>query len=84
MDKPERVYSVDDKGCRSYFHEHPLLLTHPSKKAENTLTWLLPNVGKMSPYCLLKMPLDQLYDQRYSLTGNEWLENGLMHYLHDL
>jgi hypothetical protein len=64
MDKPERVYNVDDKGRRSYLHKHPLLLTPPPpEKAENTLTCLLPIMGKMSPYCLLKMPLEQPYDQ---------------------
>ena len=56
----------------------------PIKKAENTLTWLLPNMGKMSPYCLLKMPLDQPYDLLYSFKDKEWLENGIMHYLQDL
>lgn len=63
MEKPEHVYNVDDKGCGAYLRKHPLLLTPPPKKAENTLTWLLTNMGKMSPYCLLKMPLDQPYDQ---------------------
>jgi len=33
MDKPERVYNVDDKGRRSYLHKHPLLLTPPKKKS---------------------------------------------------
>jgi hypothetical protein len=82
MDKPERIYNVDDKRCRSYLHKHPLLLT--PQKAEITLTWLLLNMGKMSPYCLLKMPLDQPYDQLYSFKDKECLENGVMHYLQDL
>jgi len=29
IDKPERIYSVHDKGCRSYLHEHILLLNPP-------------------------------------------------------
>lgn len=33
MYKPERIYNVDDKGCRSYLHKHPLLLTPPHKKS---------------------------------------------------
>ena len=27
MDKPELIYNVDDKGCKSYLHKQPLLLT---------------------------------------------------------
>jgi hypothetical protein len=35
MDKPLRIYNVDDKGCRSYLYKYPLLLTppHPPKKS---------------------------------------------------
>lgn len=26
MGKPELIYSIDDKGCKSYLHKQPLLL----------------------------------------------------------
>jgi len=68
MNKPECIYNVNEKGYRSCLHKKPLVLR---QKAENTLIWLLSNMGKMSPSCPVDMPLDQPYQQCYSLKDKE-------------